>query len=206
MRAIDRLERILVDHYLASEGFLKKYFNAVRVGLFIDVGANVGEWSRFMLKRGIRTVAFEPDTRTLVHLYELQRRYANLLTVHPVALGSSNTIARFRPANQTGLSKIVLGEVGIRVNLKTLDSFGLENVSLIKIDTEGYELEVLRGAAETLKQSKPRLIIEVHEILGHRSYTDEIRDMSELLAQYSYSYVAAYKRTRQPHLIFDSLR
>jgi hypothetical protein len=47
------------------------------------------------------------------------------------------------------------------VQLKTLDSFGIENVSFVKIDTEGHELEVLRGAVQTMSSNRPVAIIEV---------------------------------------------
>lgn len=47
-----------------------------------------------------------------------------------------------------------------RIPLKTLDSFDLQDVDFIKIDTEGYELHVVRGAEETIKRCKPVMIVE----------------------------------------------
>ena len=47
------------------------------------------------------------------------------------------------------------------VRLVTLDSFNLSNISLIKIDVEGMEIDVLRGATETIKNNRPALYIEM---------------------------------------------
>ena len=44
--------------------------------------------------------------------------------------------------------------------IRTLDSFNLSNISFIKIDVEGYELNLLKGAYETIKRDKPVIFIE----------------------------------------------
>lgn len=48
----------------------------------------------------------------------------------------------------------------IKVETRTLDSFVLENVDLLKIDVEGHEMSVLAGAANTIRRCLPWLIIE----------------------------------------------
>lgn len=45
--------------------------------------------------------------------------------------------------------------------MKRLDDFGINNVSLIKIDIEGHEIEAIKGGLETIKKSKPVIIVEV---------------------------------------------
>ena len=48
-----------------------------------------------------------------------------------------------------------------------MDSFGFENVSLIKIDVEGFEDEVLAGAERLIRESRPVILLE---IMGGKSY------------------------------------
>src|SRR5262249_27695046 len=48
-----------------------------------------------------------------------------------------------------------------KAKMIALDQLNLNNVSLIKIDVEGYEMEVLKGAMETIKRNKPVLIVEI---------------------------------------------
>src|SRR5205085_3620821 len=49
------------------------------------------------------------------------------------------------------------------VKVTTLDSYHLDRVSFIKIDVEGHELHVLRGAQRTLMESQPTVLVEIKE-------------------------------------------
>jgi hypothetical protein len=53
--------------------------------------------------------------------------------------------------------------LGVAVQTRTLDSYNLNNVGLIKIDVEGHELAVLSGATETILKSRPYVIVEAEE-------------------------------------------
>ena len=58
--------------------------------------------------------------------------------------------------------------VDLSVPIRTLDSYGFENVGFIKIDVEGFELATLKGAARTLQTSRPKLLIEIDPLLQTR--------------------------------------
>ena len=59
-----------------------------------------------------------------------------------------------------------MGSGGDRAELRPLDRFGFQNVSLLKIDAEGFEDEVLAGAERLIRESRPVILIE---ILGGKS-------------------------------------
>ena len=67
------------------------------------------------------------------------------------------------PAGNEGHAEIAgPGEnVGDDVLMRTIDSFNLQNVSLIKIDVENYEEEVLRAAKTTIRMNRPVILIEI---------------------------------------------
>ena len=69
----------------------------------------------------------------------------------------------------TALSEggVAVGSGGDRAEMRPLDSFGFENVSLIKIDVEGFEDEVLAGAERLIRESQPVILLE---IMGGKSY------------------------------------
>jgi FkbM family methyltransferase len=176
-------------------------------GCFIDVGANVGMWTRFIAKKGYVVHAFEPDPRAYKQLKELAKSFPNV-NVYPNALGEYNSEAKLNIHESSGHDSFVFqGEDFIgrykTVPIRTLDSFNLKNVGLIKIDTEGYEVPILKGAERTIKENKPRLIIEVHNVL---SIKKEMGKITKILAKHGYRWVIRYKdKVRkyfpQPHII-----
>ena len=65
------------------------------------------------------------------------------------------------------LKVIAVGAGGERVEMRTSDSFGFQNVSLVKIDVEGFENEILAGAERLIRESRPVTLLE---ILGGTAY------------------------------------
>ena len=63
-----------------------------------------------------------------------------------------------------------------KIKTRTLDSFNLKNLSLIKIDVQGWEKKVLRGAKKTIKSSKPLLIVDLkkHQLIKENTSVEEL--------------------------------
>ncbi|MGC8691602.1 MAG: FkbM family methyltransferase [Thermoplasmata archaeon] len=79
---------------------------------------------------------------------------------------------------------------------RTLDSFNLEKVDILKIDVEGFECDVVEGAINTISKHKPKIIIETH---GSR-----LRDKcTELLGSLGYRVVRKGKQTKSD--VFDEV-
>jgi len=136
----------------------------------IDVGANCGLWSYGMSREFARVYSFEANEDVAANL-----KSSNSPKIHLEICGLSSTAGEatlYIPMQEsvklTGWASLQSGNcpdtsrhTEKTVQLKTLDSFGIENVSFIKIDTEGHELEVLRGAVQTMNSNRPVAIIEV---------------------------------------------
>lgn len=136
----------------------------------VDVGANVGTWTRQLLSIFDTVIAFEPADDTFACL-ELNCPSAIL---HKAGLsdeeGTAKVMADDRYPTGTGSRWMKLGEGNTRI--MTLDSLGLENVDFMKVDVEGMELRVFRGAIETLKRCKPVLVVEDKAKLRERHGLD----------------------------------
>jgi len=137
----------------------------------VDIGANFGMWTVRMAALSRRCIAFEPIPK-LGRM--LARGFGRSVEVHAAALSDRRGTAKLRVPNlDTGYSTIdpanaLRGHANrpvadVEVQLATLDDFGLANVGFVKIDVEGHEEAVLRGAAETLARCRPSLIIEVED-------------------------------------------
>jgi len=147
-------------------------------GWFFDVGANIGlytwEVRKVCPRRSI--LAFEPDPEN-IKLLEKTLSEANLQNLEICKCGLSNKVSEvsFLQDNLTSATGCIAGKDKpwieqylngstneIRVKTETLDSVKRQdrNPSLIKIDVEGHEVEVLEGGKNILSEAKPLLIIE----------------------------------------------
>jgi FkbM family methyltransferase len=130
----------------------------------LDIGAHIGSLTVVMAREVGRegtVYAFEPQRkiyRELVHNLELNE----LPNVVPLrfALSESAGIIEMDPAVAHD-GRVGVGKGGDEVEARTIDSFGFSQVSLMKIDVEGHEVEVLRGAEKTIRALHPVILVEV---------------------------------------------
>lgn len=152
------------------ESVILPYMEVTNGGAFIDVGAHIGVHTKRMALKGIDVYAFEPNPVVSEILHKNVEDLPNV-EVFDCALGDRNTKAKFyihkeQPASGFGSLHNIYNRENVEeivVKVRTLDSFNFENVGLIKVDTEGNEFNVLKGVIRTLREQKPRLILEVHE-------------------------------------------
>lgn len=142
-----------------------------RPDVFIDVGANVGLYSCIVGKAGIvsRVVSYEPNPEIFAKLVDNIGRngLTRVVVPHRCAVGAERGTAFLTPGppENCGLSKISGADRGgYRVDVVALDGeLDVEAASIaIKIDVEGYELEVLAGAARLLAGNGGYAQIEGH--------------------------------------------
>lgn len=150
----------------------------------LDVGAHIGTHTLTMARLvgpiG-RVYAFEPQKkiyRELVHNLELNR-IENAVPLR-FAIGSHEEIIEMGqvyvppsgPRNEGG---VAVGRGGDPTELRTIDSFAFQNVSVIKIDVERYEDPVIDGAAQTIRANLPVILVEIQGGYPTETAPPEIR-------------------------------
>ncbi len=136
----------------------------------LDCGAHVGVFTHNALKRGAaRVIAFEPEP---VNRECLRRNFAKEIAAGRVVVidkgvWSSDTHLALHVGIQNSGSASVVGNEGgqsVGIELTTIDrvvsELGLPRVDFIKMDIEGAEREALKGAMQTLKRFRPRLMLD----------------------------------------------
>jgi FkbM family methyltransferase len=154
-------------------------------GLFMDVGANVGTYAIWAAELGAEVIALEPAADTFSLLEENIALNGYPVTAVRAAAGDHCGWARFTSGLDAGNSLSVDGPAVTR--LVTVDSLiGSRPVAGMKVDVEGFEIEVLRGAARALAERRIGLIqIEWNEMSTFAVGADR-RPIAELLAGYGY--------------------
>lgn len=147
---------------------------AVRSGsIVLDVGANIGAYTLLFAQwagESGRVIAFEPAAASSAGL-ERQLRLNDLeRRVEIVRAAASDTVgvARFVSDGVSGANALTTTDHGasiVSVPTTTLDAFCRErrlSPDVVKIDVEGAELAVLRGARETLAAGRAQAFVEFH--------------------------------------------
>lgn len=137
-------------------------------GVAIDIGANMGLYSYALSKICDTVEAFEPNPRNL----SILRAYgASNIKVHDAALSSENGTGELNIPTENDVELHGLASLSnkfpsqniIQVNLEKLDKYNFNNVSFIKIDVEGHELDVIKGAKFTIKMNRPIILVEIEQ-------------------------------------------
>lgn len=146
-------------------GYVLKYSRPGSIA--VDIGAHIGSHTLTM-SRGVgpygKVIAFEPQPKTFRELVlNMSLNNCSNIVYFWGAAGNEPKIVELDPLNSAneGTAGIGHGGTGKFVKQITLDSLELYNVSLIKIDVEGMEDQVLEGATQTILRNKPVILIEI---------------------------------------------
>lgn len=166
----------------------------------LDVGANIGNHTIFLASIAkVNVVAFEPN----VHLASAIQKSIEInalgsqVTVKQVGLGKEESVGSFNETipDNLGAQSISIGDGNLQIT--TLDSMSFNApISLIKIDVEGMELDVLKGAKNTLIKGKPNLYVEALSL-------DEFLKLESFLSELGYVILSSFNAT-PTHLFIHS--
>lgn len=168
----------------------------------IEVGAHIGTHTVRMGQLAGpwgRVYAFEPQRKIYRELHHnLALNGVTNVVALRMAIGSGETrIIEMNPASPGNEGGTGVGSGGDAAELRSLDSFGFERLSLLKIDVETYENEVLDGALDTIRRNRPVMLIEI--MGGHDPETaspdvlERIAVTREKIAALGYSVTQVFK-------------
>ena len=200
---------------LTHSGELDVILRVLRLGIdeVFDVGANIGQYSTVFLSNSkARVFAFEPVEKSFFSLLAIREREERLFPFN-FALGASEYETNIYFGTDTDELATISPRVmqmpdlerhnirSAKVEVKTLDSvflelkdsLGLAKLDCIKIDTEGFELDVLNGSKFVLEHVKPKAIIL--EWNWHHLYLGQtILSVQECLVNYQGYRILPYQR------------
>lgn len=185
--------RKLICQKVASQAFsgldlstdIQKIINNSSINNIFDIGANIGQTNTYFRKRFPQATiySFEPVSTTFQLLknkigdnkntYCYQFAFGSQETTLPISLNTNTQLNSLVNTNENQTNQTEL------VTVKTIDQFCLENsvdtIDILKTDTEGFDLEVIKGAINKLKERKIKMIfseVTFNKEPNHTNFTE----------------------------------
>jgi FkbM family methyltransferase len=142
----------------------------------IDLGANIGTTTLLMsevLSQNCKIYAFEPLYSDILMKNVIDNNLQNCVNVYPYGVGNKCDILKIKNVdlnskNNFGavslIDRLDTGDNHINIPIFPVDYFHFENVSLIKIDVEHMEIDVLEGSYDLIQRCKPTILIETYQL------------------------------------------
>lgn len=147
----------------------------------IQAGGNVGVWPKVFSRHFTKVHTFEPDPLNFKCLV-LNCKEENIIS-YECALGSEEGIIGLKRVNgNCGAGYI---SHGTEIEMITIDSLELSDCGLIQLDIEGYELNALKGAENTIKKHSPVIVVEDNGL--SEKYGSKSGAITEYLEEFGYS-------------------
>jgi FkbM family methyltransferase len=141
-------ERTQQEHRTLALNYVTNWNNC------IDIGSHVGMWTRELATRFKKVYCFEPNPLFI-------ECFNKNITENNVELFQYGLSNKEHKASTNKQATMLKSDNGGTVVCKTLDSFNLKDIDFIKIDVDGFEYKVLRGAIKTIRDSSPTINIEL---------------------------------------------
>jgi len=126
----------------------------------VDVGAHIGIITTQLSKVFKYVHGFEIDHDIRPHLiYNLMKHGVTNVTIHDTGLVQTKTQVDLHKDNKSFSTHIIPNSVG-KYKIQPMDDLGLQDVDFIKLDCEGYEPLVIKGAMKTIMKFKPVILYE----------------------------------------------
>lgn len=155
-------QRIALGKYEEYETMLIQRM-AQDYSVFVDVGANIGYYTLLMAQKCKRVYAIEPDKECFEILKKNveENKLENVVLLN-VAAGAKKEMKNLVKDSENLGNSHLGSEKGVSVNCERLDNILINEhkIDLIKIDTQGWEPEVIEGAKKIIERDKPTMFLE----------------------------------------------
>lgn len=179
-------------HHIKEQYFDEAIISPIQDEVFVDCGAHIGEvFSKFIHKttNWKHYWAFEADTLNIKKLQQTILSYISdgemmeKISIYNIPLSDGKEPVRIR--NYAMANSVVFPSEHYECSIMTTsldDYFPTENITYLKVDVEGWEMRVLRGARQTIQRDRPVIAISVYHKI------DDLWEIADLLSTYVMEY------------------
>lgn len=183
-------------YYDTSLGRISEFLREKKKNLnYVDVGANIGDSILHINPQdGDKIIGVEPNSKFEKYLQKNLRDFNNVI-IENVICSSSSGQKNFKMLRENGTARVIEGQEFALATVDTLDNIVQRNqfnkVDLIKVDTDGHDFEVLKGANKIIKKDLPTIFFECYSG-GNKNYLKDVLDLFGFLLSSGYESVLVY--------------
>lgn len=166
--------------------------------VMVDIGANIGDTilGCYVNSRSDRYLGVEANPEFVPYLEQNTRELDGVLLVEAFCHSGTENQAYINIHSSGGTARLLESDEGIVVIKKTVDQIilehpGFEDFNFLKIDTDGNDFDVLKGAIDSIRSSLPIILLEC-DIFGNVNYVEDVINSIISLAKLGYSIMLVY--------------
>ena len=179
--------------------YQKKHTGVEHNEILLDVGAAEGLFALSVADKCSKIIMVEPNDYFADALKTTFKPFDSKTTIHNVAVGNTEGTISFNPTSLSGKVDLDTNE-NISKRITTIDTIINDSpVTYLKADIEGHELEMLKGAVNTIKRNKPTIVITCY----HReNVASEIIDfIKSIVPEYNHYVKGVFHEEGKPVMI-----
>ena len=201
--SIDRMDQVVAETFDEKDWhfYQKKHTDVASGEIILDIGTAEGLLPLAVIDRCDHIYMIEPSQTFCRCLRKTFSEYPEKITIFNTAVGNEDGIINFDENSLDGSVSAESSNTAKKVAISKIDTLfkNNERITYLKADIEGFEQEMLKGAAATIKRNKPKIAITTYHTQNN---PQEIIDIIKgYVPEYKHYVIGIYEKTPKPVLI-----
>jgi len=201
--SIDRLDQVVAETFDTADWhfYQKKHTEIEKNEIILDIGTAEGLLPISVINKCSHIYMIEPSKTFYASLQKTFSDFTSKTTIFNTAVGNEDTMISFDENSLDGMISHQKTATTSNITLRKIDTLfqNNEKITYLKADIEGFEMEMLKGAEQTIKRNKPKIAITTYHTQNN---PDEIISIiKSYVPEYNYYVKGIYEKTPKPVLI-----
>lgn len=198
--SLTNLQQIISETFDSKDWhFYQKEHTTIESGeIILDIGTAEGLFPLTVIDKCTKVIIVEPNKIFIKSLKKSFSNYLDKVEILNYAVGNQSGVINF---SEDSLEGQVTADCNNQIQIEKIDNLIPQDqkISYLKADIEGFELEMLKGAAETIKRNKPKIAITTYH--KENDYKEMILLIKSFVPEYKYYYKGIYEEEPKPVML-----
>ena len=201
--SINRLDQVICETFDTNDWhyYQKQHTQVAQDEIILDIGTAEGLFPFPVIEKCKHVYMVEPSKIFNICLKKTFANFSQKITLFNTAVGNIDGEIAFDENSLEGMIATEQTENINKISIHKIDTLlkNNEKITYLKADIEGFELEMLKGAEQTIKRNKPKIAITTYHIPNNPK--EIISLVQSFVPEYKYYVKGIYELTPKPVLI-----